>query len=104
MKIFLTGGTGAIGQRLLPLLIKEGHEVFASTRSSAKVQGLQHLGAHPLVVDVLDETSIRRAVVSVRPDAVIHELTALSHVKSFRHLDVSLAETNLLRTRGLDNL
>ncbi|MDQ2841594.1 MAG: NAD(P)-dependent oxidoreductase [Acidobacteriota bacterium] len=104
MKVFLAGATGAIGQRLLPLLIKDGHEVFASTRSSAKVEGLQHLGARPLVVDVLDETSIRRAVVSVGPDVVIHELTALSHIKSYRHLDDSLAETNLLRTRGLDNL
>ncbi len=104
MKIFLTGATGAIGRRLLPLLIRDGHKVFASTRSSAKMQDLKSEGAHPLVVDVLDDVEIRRAVVSVQPDAVIHELTALSHVKSYRHLDRSLAETNLLRTRGLDNL
>jgi nucleoside-diphosphate-sugar epimerase len=104
MRIFLTGATGAIGQRLLPLLVSDGHEVFASTRSSGKLEGLQQQGAHPLVLDVLDAASTRRAVVSVKPDVVIHELTALSHVKSYRHLDVALAETNELRTRGLDNL
>ncbi len=104
MKIFLAGATGAIGQRLLPLLINDGHEVFASTRSSAKLGGLQQQGAHPLLVDVLDAASTRRAVAAVKPDAVIHELTALSHVKSYRNLDEALAETNMLRTRGLDNL
>lgn len=81
-----------------------GHEVVASTRSSDKVRGLQQQGAHASIVDVLDASGIRRAVVSARPDAVIHELTALSHIKSYRHLDHSLAQTNLLRTRGLDNL
>ena len=30
-KIFLTGATGAIGARLLPLLIENGHEVVAMT-------------------------------------------------------------------------
>ncbi len=32
MKILLTGATGYIGKRLLPLLIEEGHEVVCCVR------------------------------------------------------------------------
>jgi nucleoside-diphosphate-sugar epimerase len=39
MKIFLAGGTGAVGKRLIPVLIKAGHKVVAlnlSLRLSAR--------------------------------------------------------------------
>jgi uncharacterized protein YbjT (DUF2867 family) len=32
MKILLTGATGYIGQRLLPVLLEEGHEVICCVR------------------------------------------------------------------------
>jgi uncharacterized protein YbjT (DUF2867 family) len=36
MKIFLAGATGAVGRRLVPLLLKAGHHVIGTTRSAAK--------------------------------------------------------------------
>ncbi|MEA9412463.1 NAD(P)H-binding protein [Flavobacterium sp. PL02] len=36
MKILLTGATGYIGKRILPLLIKEGHEVICCVRDKNK--------------------------------------------------------------------
>lgn len=104
MKIFLAGGSGAIGRTLLPLLIREGHTVFVSTRIPAKARELKGQGAKAVIVDVLDKADVRRAVDSAQPDVVIHQLTALSKVSSYRNLDRALAETNVLRTRGLDNL
>lgn len=40
MKILLTGATGYIGRRLLPLLIEEGHEVFCLVRDPSKLKNI----------------------------------------------------------------
>ena len=50
-KVFLAGATGAIGKRLVPLLLDAGYEVFGTTRSESKAAGLQAAGATPIVVD-----------------------------------------------------
>ena len=54
MRIFLAGATGAIGQRLVPLLVDAGHEVVGTTRTPAKVDGLRLAGATPVVLDGRD--------------------------------------------------
>ena len=36
MRIFLAGATGAVGQRLIPLLASAGHSTTGLTRSRAK--------------------------------------------------------------------
>jgi uncharacterized protein YbjT (DUF2867 family) len=54
MKIFVAGATGAVGRRLVPLLVEAGHEVFGTTRSEAKKKDLLGAGAQPVVVDVFD--------------------------------------------------
>ena len=77
MRVFLAGATGVIGVRIVPLLVAAGHEVAAMTRSSAKVDALRRLGAEPVVCDVYDADALREAVVSFRPELVLHELTDL---------------------------
>ena len=54
MKIFVAGATGALGRRLVPLLIAAGHKVAGMTRSPAKVSLLQSMGAEPIIADALD--------------------------------------------------
>lgn len=104
MKIFVAGGTGAIGRRLIPLLRERGHEVTATTRWPEKAGMLASLGATPAVVDALDEVGIMQAVMQAKPDVIVHQLTALSRFKNVRHFDTEFAETNRLRTKGLDHL
>lgn len=41
MKILLTGATGYIGKRLLPVLIDQGHEVIACTRDKTRFEVLE---------------------------------------------------------------
>ena len=36
MKVFIAGGTGAVGKRLVPLLASAGHDVYATTRSAGR--------------------------------------------------------------------
>ena len=105
MRIFVAGATGAIGKRLVPLLVANGHEVVGTTRSAAKSGLLRELGAEPAVVDVLDRDAVMAAVQQARPDAIVHQATALDDIgTSFRRLDRIFEVTNRLRTEGTDNL
>jgi 2-alkyl-3-oxoalkanoate reductase len=68
MKVFLAGATGALGRRLVPLLMARGHDVVGMTRSAAKVDGLRELGAEPVVADGLDRAAVVEAVVRAEPE------------------------------------
>jgi len=104
MKIFVAGASGAVGKRLVPLLVASGFEVAAMTRSAEKVDWLRSLGAEPVVADGLDRTAVVEAVTRARPEVVVHQMTGLTGVKSFRRFDDEFALTNRLRTQGLDHL
>lgn len=104
MKIFLAGATGAVGKSLVPLLVSRGHEVFATTRTPGKAARLRADGAEPIVVDGLDRKGLHEAVVSARPDVVVHEMTGLAGTTSLRNIDETLALTNRLRTEGTEFL
>ena len=104
MKVFVAGATGAIGARLVPMLVAAGHDVVATSRSPEKAARLAALGAEPVVVDALDRDAVIAAVTTAAPDVVVHELTALAGITNLRDFDRAFAQTNLLRTRGVDNL
>src|ERR671935_1038300 len=105
MKVFLAGGSGAIGKRLVPMLVANGHEVVASTTSEGKLSALRELGAEAVVLDVLDRNAVMAAVMRSDPEVVIHEATALSAMgASMRNLDKEFARTNRLRIEGTNNL
>ena len=54
MRVFVAGGTGVIGRRLVPLLVAAGHQVTATTTGQAKLGLLERLGADAVVMDGLD--------------------------------------------------
>jgi nucleoside-diphosphate-sugar epimerase len=66
-----------IGLRLLPLLVADGHEVAAMTRSPQKADQLRALGGEPVVCDVFDRDALSAAVTSFAPEMVMHQLTDL---------------------------
>jgi len=96
VKILVAGATGAIGRRLVPLLVQAGHDVSGTTRSTERAEALKEAGARPVVVDVLDAEALREAVVAERPDVIIHQLTDLA-AEDF-------AANNRLRIEGTRNL
>jgi nucleoside-diphosphate-sugar epimerase len=75
--IFLAGATGAIGKRLLPLLLDAGYKVFGTTRSQEKASQLSAVGATPVVVDVYDAPALARALQEASPQIVVNQLTDL---------------------------
>ena len=104
MKVFVAGATGAIGRHLVPLLVADGHEVVAMTRSPDKTESLRGSGAEPVVADGLDPAAVKQALMRAEPEVVIHQMTALTAAKSFKKFDDEFATTNTLRTTGTDNL
>ncbi|MGY0059960.1 NAD-dependent epimerase/dehydratase family protein [Streptomyces sp. LZ34] len=78
MRIFVAGATGAVGRRLVPLLVAAGHEVTGGTRTPEGAERLRAQGASAVRVDVFDADSVHRAVAAAAPEAVIHQLTDLA--------------------------
>ena len=104
MRVFVAGASGAIGTRLVPQLIARGHEVTGTfTSSPEKAERIRGLGAGAVALDLLDATAVRAAVLAAKPDAIIHQATALAGGFS-RKLDKTFAQTNRLRTEGTDAL
>jgi 2-alkyl-3-oxoalkanoate reductase len=104
MKIFVAGATGALGRRLVPLLVAGGHTVVGTTRTPGKAEALRAAGATPVVLDALDRDAVIDALIQAEPEVVVHELTALTGFTDFRKFDESFVATNRLRTKGTDHL
>jgi nucleoside-diphosphate-sugar epimerase len=104
MRVFVTGATGAIGSRLVPQLVERGHEVTGTSRSRDKAERLRGQGAEAVVLDVLDRDAVGEAVAAARPDAIVHQATALAGLSDFKHFDRTFEPTNRLRTEGTDAL
>ncbi|HLN68864.1 MAG TPA: NAD(P)-dependent oxidoreductase [Streptosporangiaceae bacterium] len=108
MRVFVAGGTGVVGRRLVPQLMARGHQVTATTTSAAKLGLLAQLGADGVVMDGLDAVSVGEAVAKSQPDVIVHQMTAISVAHAgkpdFRHFDRWFATTSRLRTEGTDHL
>jgi nucleoside-diphosphate-sugar epimerase len=108
MRVFVAGGTGVMGRRLVPQLVARGHQVTATTTSAGKLGLLEQLGAEGVVMDGLDAASVGEAVAAARPDAIVNQMTALSVAHAgkpnLRKADRFFATTNRLRSEGTDHL
>jgi nucleoside-diphosphate-sugar epimerase len=108
MRVFVAGGSGVLGRRLVPQLVARGHEVAASTTSAAKVDLLEQLGAEPFVMNGLDAMSVGETVARATPEVIVHQMTAISVAHAgkpdMKRPDRWFAQTNRLRTVGTDHL
>ncbi|HEX3489044.1 MAG TPA: NAD(P)-dependent oxidoreductase [Streptosporangiaceae bacterium] len=108
VRVFVAGGTGVIGRRLVPQLVARGHQVTATTTSPARLGLLRELGADGVVMNGLDAVAVGETVAAARPDAIVNQMTGLSEPHagkpSLRNPDRFFAATNRLRTEGTDHL
>jgi len=108
MRVFVAGGTGVIGRRLVPQLVARGHQVTATTTSAGKLGLLEQLGAEGTVMDGLDAAAVGEAVAAARPDAIVNEMTGLSEAHAgkpnLRKAERFFSITNRLRSEGIDHL
>jgi nucleoside-diphosphate-sugar epimerase len=75
MRVFLTGGTGAIGVHAVPALIAAGHEVTALARTEEKASQLTGAGARPVNVSLFDTAGLTAAFGG--HDAVVNLATSI---------------------------
>lgn len=104
MHVFVAGGTGVVGRRLVSQLVARGHRVTATTSSRSRLEMLERLGAEAVVMDGLDADSVAAAVAAARPDTIVHQMTAIAGKADLKHMDRWFATTNRLRTEGTDHL
>jgi nucleoside-diphosphate-sugar epimerase len=98
MRVIVAGASGAIGRVLLPQLLAAKHEVFGITRRTGSLSGA---GVREIVADVMDRPGLLAALIGVKADAVVHQLTALK--KAPRSM-ADMRETNRLRSEGTSSL
>ena len=104
MRVFLAGATGVIGRPLVPALIAEGHLLTGMTRSPEKVAALRAAGVEPVLADALDRAAVMSAVEQARPEAIIHQLTAIPQRIDPRTIERDFALTDRLRSEGTKHL
>ena len=78
MRIFVAGGTGVLGRRIVPQLTAAGHEVTVMARSPQPAAAVLPPGVTVVAADALDAGAVAAAVRGAAPDLVMHQLTDLS--------------------------
>jgi len=104
MRIFLAGATGAIGRRLVPLLLDAGHHVVGTTRSRDKVEEMRKAGIEAVAVDVYDAPALLHAVGAARPDVIVDQLTDLPHGLEPVRMIEGARRNARIRREGTQNL
>lgn len=102
--IFVAGASGAIGRRLVPLLVADGWRVVGMTRSATKGLLLKELGATPVVVDVYDAPGLGRAIHAARASVVVHQLTDLPPGLDPTRMEEAAPRNARIREEGTRNL
>ena len=104
MKIFVAGGTGAIGRPLIAKLLVKGHALVALTRSQEKAQALVEQGIQPAIADVFDADAVKAVVSRAGPEIVIEQLTALPRTYTGESMNAAAALNNRIRLEGGGNV
>jgi nucleoside-diphosphate-sugar epimerase len=101
-RVFVTGATGVIGRRLVPMLLAAGHRVTAAARSPGQRAALQAAGAASVEVDLFDADSVRAALTD--HDVVVNLATHMppSGVRMF--LPGAWRQNDRVRRLGSANL
>lgn len=97
MRVFVTGGTGAIGRHAIPALVGAGHTVTALARTPAKAAALADQGAAAVTVSLFDRGALAEAFEGY--DAVVNLATAIPPMWRFMS-SKAWAENRRVRSEG----
>lgn len=97
MQILVTGATGYIGGRLVPLLLAGGHRVRCLARDPGRLSG-RFEGAEIVEGDMSDSASLERACAGI--DVAYYLVHAMSDAHNFRDADRRAALAFAAAARG----
>ena len=81
MRVFVLGGTGALGTHAVPALVADGHTVTALARTPEKADGLRTQGADPVSVSMFDREALTEAFRD--HEVVVNLATAMPSTATF---------------------
>jgi len=101
MKILLTGATGYIGKRLLPVLVGQGHHVVCCVRDKSRFSPIKSIleSISVIEIDLLDESSLSNIPNDI--DVAYYLVHSMSSAKDYKLLEQKSAvnfRSALLRT------
>jgi nucleoside-diphosphate-sugar epimerase len=102
MRVFVAGASGAIGEPLIAVLLKQGHSVVGMTTSEAGAKNLEGQGAEAAIVNAFDAAALEGALRRAKAEVVIDELTSLPKEQS--DMPKYAAGDRKLRIEGGGNL
>jgi len=71
MKILITGSNGLLGQKLVPLLINEGHEVITTSRGKNRIDYLSGSFQYE-DLDITDKAQVMTVVQKYQPEVIVN--------------------------------
>lgn len=104
MKLFIAGGTGAIGRPIVEQLLAKGHSVVALTRSADQAPALVERGIEPAVADVFDPDAVKAVLNRAQPEVVIETLTALPRSYTAETMSAAAPLNTRIRLEGGANV
>ena len=92
MNILLTGATGYIGKRLLPVLVRSGHHVVCSVRDKNRFKVPQSLVSNTSIIEVdyLDEATLDRVPKDI--DMAFYLMHSMSTSEDYQQLELHTAQ------------
>jgi nucleoside-diphosphate-sugar epimerase len=97
MRVFVTGGTGAIGGHTIPALVQQGHMVTALARTPEKAARLTAQGATAVSVSLFDRSAL--TAVFAGHDAVVNLASAIPPMTRFMSVK-AWQDNDRVRTEG----
>jgi uncharacterized protein YbjT (DUF2867 family) len=101
MKILLTGATGYIAQRLLPILLEKGHEVICCVRDRNRfnLQNFPFSNLHLIEIDFLNKETLQNIPTDI--DAAYYLIHSMSSTTGdFSSLETTSAENFVLAIKS----
>jgi len=102
MRILVSGATGVIGRRLVPLLLSAGHSVTALARNPESHERLERSGAHAATADLFDVASLKSAASD--HDAIINLATHMPSAAWKMLFRPAWRLNDRIRTKGVANI
>ena len=103
-RIFVAGAMGAVGRRLIPILLANGFVIAGTTRDPDRAQRLREAGVEPVIVDVFKRDELFHAVEEFSPEVVVHQLTDLPKDLDPQQMREGIERNAKIRMVGTRNL
>lgn len=99
MEILVTGGTGGIGKKLIPILISKGHHISVLCRNKQKAEEMLPPNCHIIIGDVTDKPSIQGCCKGI--DIVYHLIGISGNERPSERALAKYRKVNVEGTRNI---